>query len=165
MEYSCEQKPVIQAHDPRVVWLNCGPTPSSPLPRLKSTPRQPRPLHDAHAHQALRSDTAFLTSPQLLKPNGHSNSSSGYGRQACFAPFSLLAMAKVDGWIDFSSPLRRSLVGFGGVDVEEHGPSLGRYRHHTCYQAPNATTSNSNTLNSTSSCYLSPFTEHQGPGT
>ena len=71
-------------------------------------------------------------------------------------------MADVDGWIDFPVPLRRSLLGFGGVDVEEDGPGLGRYPHDTCYQAPNATTCNSNTLNSTSSCCLSPFTEHQG---
>ena len=68
-------------------------------------------------------------------------------------------MANVDGWIDFLVPLRRSLLGFGGVDVEEDGPGLGRYRHHSCYQA---TTWNSNTLNSTYSSYLSPFTERQG---
>ena len=45
------------------------------------------------------------------------------------------------------------------MDVEEDGPGLGRYRHHTWYQA---TTCNSITLNSTYSAYLSPFTEHQG---
>ena len=61
-------------------------------------------------------------------------------------------MANVDGWIDSLVPLRRSLVGFGGVDVEEDGPGLGRYRRHTCYQA---TTCNSNSLNSTYSSYLS----------
>ena len=142
--------------------LNCGPTPSSPLPCFKSTPRQPRALRNAYAHHLLWSDTAFFTSPHLLKPIRHSNSSSGYGRQACFAPFPLFAMANVDGWIDFPVPLRRSLLGFGGVDVEDNGPSLGRYRHDTCNQAPNATTSNSNTLDFTYSCYLSPFTEHQG---
>ena len=71
-------------------------------------------------------------------------------------------MANVDGWIDFLLPLRRSLVGFGGVDVEEDGPGLGHYRHDTCYQAPNATTCNSNTLKSTSSSCLSPFIEHEG---
>ena len=47
------------------------------------------------------------------------------------------------------------MLGFGGMDVEEDGPSLGRYRHHTCYQAPNATTCNSNALISTYSSYLS----------
>ena len=132
--------------------LNCGPTPSSPLPCFKSTPRQPRALRNAYAHHLLWSDAAFLTSPHLLKPTGHSNSSSGYGRHARLAPFPLFVMDNVDGWIDFPVPLRRSLVGFGGVDVEEDGPSLGRYRHHTCYQA---TTCNSNTLNSTYSVYLS----------
>ena len=45
------------------------------------------------------------------------------------------------------------------MDDEQDGPGLGRYRHHTCYQA---TTCNSNALNSTYSSYLSPFTEHQG---
>ena len=66
-------------------------------------------------------------------------------------------MANVHGWIDFLVPSRR-MLGFGGVDVEEDGPSLGRYRHHTCYQA---TTCNSNTLNSHTRL-ISPFTEHQG---
>ena len=44
------------------------------------------------------------------------------------------------------------MLGIGGVDIEEDGPGLGRYRHHACYQA---TTCNSNTLNSTHSFYLS----------
>ena len=64
-------------------------------------------------------------------------------------------MANVDGWIDFPVPLRRSLGEFGGVtrmDDEQDGPGLGRYRHHTCYQA---TTCNSNALSSTYSSYLS----------
>ena len=120
------------------------------------------PLRDAPVQHPLCSDTPFLTSLQILKPTRYSNSSSAYGRQACFAPFPLFVMANVDGWIDFLLPLRRSLGGFGGVDVEEGGPGLGRYRHDTCYQAPNTTTSNSNTLDFTYSCYLSPFTEHQG---
>ena len=63
-------------------------------------------------------------------------------------------MANVDAWIDFPVPLRRSLLGFGGVDVGEDGPGLRPYRHHTCYQA---TTCNSNTLNSTYSSYLSVY--------
>ena len=71
-------------------------------------------------------------------------------------------MANVDGWIDILVPSRRSLGEFGGVtrmDDEQNGPGLGRYRHHTCYQA---TTCNLNTSNSTYSSYLSPFTGHQG---
>ena len=74
-------------------------------------------------------------------------------------------MDNVDGWIDFLVPPRRSLGGLGEVtrmDDEQDGAGLGRYRHDTCYQAPNATTCNSNTLNSTYSSDLSHFTRHQG---
>ena len=61
-------------------------------------------------------------------------------------------MANVDGWIVFLVPSSRCLLAFGGVDVEEDGPGRGRYSHDPCYQA---TTCNSNTLNSTYSSYLS----------
>ena len=121
------------------------------------------PLRDARAHHhPLCSDTAFLTSLQIVRPTRYSNSSLGYGMQVCFAPLLLFAMDNVDGWIDFLVQSRRSLGGFGGVtrmDDEQDGPGLGRYRHHTCYRA---TTCNSNTLNSTYSSYLCRCTEHQG---
>ena len=103
-------------------------------------------------HTTLIAAIPLFSPLQILKPTRYSDSSSEYGRQACFAPFPLFAMANVNGWIDFLVPLRRSLLGFGGVDVEEDGPGLRPYRHHTCYQA---TTCNSNTLNSTYSSYLS----------
>ena len=98
----------------------------------------------------------------MLKPTGCSDSSAEHRRQVCFAPFPLFAIANVDDWIDFLVPPRRSLGGLGEVtrmDDEQDGPGLGRYRHHICYQV---TTCNSNTLNSTSSCCLSPFTERRG---
>ena len=70
-------------------------------------------------------------------------------------------MANVDGWIVFLLPPRRAwlILAEWTSRRNQDGRGLGRYRHHTCNQA---TTCNSNTLNSTCSSYLSPFTEHQG---
>ena len=125
-----------------MVGQNCGPTPSSPLPLLKSLDSLDR-LRDAYVHHRLCHGMAFLTSLQILKPTRYEQgrveychqapdttirSSNAFGIPIVVSPFFLTAyQGVVNSNSQRLSPERRSALARGMLNARrsERLPSGG----------------------------------------